>query len=214
MFSSPGAVQFTTTVRKKSLCPAASVDRRTVELDILGALKGDDVPAQLRLEVFSHLDDMEEAELAELVNLLVSPDGLFASAIENDACKIFQCAPDEFEKGLDKHNIVYLLELWSLIKSKVLNNLYMMLQPVESRVPTFIIRREVMKALRNRVLLPLLRSKQRPQNYKRVQPVITNVWHSACDGSPEHKEYQDLVNWFLHTDSPTCSNVPGHHYPE
>ncbi|VDK18778.1 unnamed protein product [Anisakis simplex] len=117
------------------------------------------------------------------------------AAMENNACKAFECATSDLDTILDEHNVTALSDLWHKTHTQIIPTLQAMLYPLQSFDSSFDVRLEILKTFRDRVLTRLLENVQFP--IPMLQSMICLVSFATSDTSPEHKRFNDIADRIL-----------------
>jgi hypothetical protein len=113
------------------------------------------------------------------------------------------CTPDEL-KELHKRDfsIKDLLDFWELVQVQIIPNFLSVTYPLEDP-DTFQIRQTIFVALRNKVLLPILKDYRFKNAHERAQirPILASVCFVAADRSEKHREFVELSDRVLFNDN-------------
>ncbi|KAI1727024.1 hypothetical protein Ddc_04306 [Ditylenchus destructor] len=129
-------------------------------LDIISALKGNIHNYISRSCVAESIYALTEDTKTKLIDFIASMQGAIASTLENNACKQFNCAPDDLESmfnaDVDMEEVLEkLFQLWDALLHQIVPNTFGMLYPLEQFDASFGVKRTVLIHFRDRVLVRL-----------------------------------------------------------
>jgi hypothetical protein len=139
---------------------------------------------------------MDTNERASLLDFLVSEDGAIASTMENNACKHFNCSPEELEFVLEADNFETLKELWMKFYSQTLPTLFAMLYPLEQFDGGFSVRRAMLTYFRNKVLIPVLKFVKFTRKASVLRQMLLTVGFDTKDNTTECETFDRIVKRF------------------
>ncbi|KAI6184120.1 hypothetical protein M3Y97_00562200 [Aphelenchoides bicaudatus] len=162
----------------------------------MNALKGDDLLYTERMEVVESIKALDSAGRADLVDFLSSKNAAISATMENNACKHFVCTPEELTNVLSVRTINDLLDFWSFVLLQIVPTFSSLTYPLED--DTFQVRPCILTALRDKVLLPILRNRNlSSDDGARIRPILAHVCFATADHSQKHQEFVELSDRIL-----------------
>lgn len=111
--------------------------------------------------------------------------------------KHFVCTPDELTNVLAIRDINELLDFWSFVQLQIIPNFSALAYPLED-ADTFQTRPCILTALRDKVLLPILRNHELSnEDRMRIRPILALVCFVTADHSQKHQEFVELSDRIL-----------------
>ncbi|CAI4224184.1 unnamed protein product [Auanema sp. JU1783] len=126
------------------------------ELWLLSALQGCSSCSEDRQNMARHVSQTTDDEKDQLIDFLQAHDGAVAIAMENNACKQFICATHEIPEQLKEKDVKILVRMWTQLYQDIIPNLQGILYPLKSYSQDFDIRKCVLTAFRDRVVVKLI----------------------------------------------------------
>uniref|UniRef100_A0A0M3I7K1 CLASP_N domain-containing protein n=1 Tax=Ascaris lumbricoides TaxID=6252 RepID=A0A0M3I7K1_ASCLU len=163
------------------------------QLQLVITLQGADVDATTRHLLAMSIAEMDSSQKTEIAGFLTQI--AIPAAMENNACKVFECATDELDKALTEENVALLVALWKRTLTEIIPTMQAMLYPLKAFDASFDIRREILKAFRDRVLLRILSDVR--FGLPTLRSMICSVSFATADDSVEFERFSEIADRIL-----------------
>ncbi|VDM25483.1 unnamed protein product [Toxocara canis] len=171
--------------------------RCSCQIQLVTALQGADVDATTRHLVAMCITEMEHTQKKSIMEFLTQI--AIPAAMENNACKVFECATTKFDKVLDEDNVTLLTALWRRTLTEIVPTIQAMVYPLKSFDPLFDVRREILKSFRDRVLTRILHDVH--FEVPKLRPMICSVSFATADQSTEFERFNEIADRVLGTNN-------------
>uniref|UniRef100_A0A915AZW1 Uncharacterized protein n=1 Tax=Parascaris univalens TaxID=6257 RepID=A0A915AZW1_PARUN len=175
------------------LAKIKEISNFSCQLQLMTTLQGADVDATTRHLLAMSIAEMDNLQKTKIADFLTQT--AVAAAMENNACKVFECATDELDKALNEENVALLAALWERTHTEIIPTMQATLYPLKAFDASFDIRREILKAFRDRVLLRILSDVQ--FELRSLRSMICSVSFATADESVEFERFSEIADRIL-----------------
>ncbi|GMT15030.1 hypothetical protein PFISCL1PPCAC_6327, partial [Pristionchus fissidentatus] len=169
------------------------------DLTMLSVLQGIEMGWEERQELAQRVAALPSQNKKKLIDFIEGSGGAAMSAVENNACKAFQCIPSQLSEILKKEDGVdQLTEHFQTLVSELIPTVESVLYPLQSSYKHFSIRRILLRCFRDQVLLRVFNSV--PSRIPRLEHLVFTVLFESYDNSLEFDRFEKLANTVLGRD--------------
>lgn len=163
---------------------------QSCQVQLIRALQGIETDATIRHMVATTINELEMEEKPKFIEVL--QDTLIPFAVENNACKTFECTCAELETALNDENVHCLTDLWSLTHTQIIPTLDAMLYPLKAFDSTFNVRKTILAAFRDLVLARVLRNVR--STLPSLQSMIFYISFATADNSEQYIAFSNIAD--------------------